>query len=164
LSKRRKSRKEAESFVPAEDSIHSADRSSLPRRHRIIGWWSLLLFLTMGLALEAFHAWKLDWYVSVANETRRWMWTLAHAHGTLLALVNLVFVAAVDRRAGGPPRSLSMASACLIAATCLLPLGFLLGGVVIYGGDPGRGILLVPVGAVLLMVAVLITALDASRR
>ena len=40
----------------------------------------------------------------------------------------------------------------------LLPLGFLLGGIYTYGGDPGDGILLVPVGAVLLLVAVFVMA------
>ena len=48
-------------------------------------------------------------------------------------------------------------------ASLLLPGGFFLGGVVIYAGDPGLGILLVPVGALLLLTAVLLTALDAGR-
>jgi hypothetical protein len=45
-----------------------------------------------------------------------------------------------------------------MGATLLLPGGFLLGGVVIYDGDPGVGIFLLPVGALLLFVAVLLTA------
>ena len=40
-----------------------------------------------------------------------------------------------------------------------MPMGFFLGGVVIYDGDPGLGILLVPIGGILLFVAVLLTAL-----
>ena len=40
----------------------------------------------------------------------------------------------------------------------MLPGGFFLGGLVIYAGDPGIGILLVPVGAVLLLAAVFLIA------
>ena len=36
----------------------------------------------------------------------------------------------------------------------LLPAGFLLGGLVIHDGDPGIGVLLVPVGALLLLYGV----------
>jgi hypothetical protein len=35
-----------------------------------------------------------------------------------------------------------------------MPLGFFLGGVVTYGGDPSLGVLLVPVGAALLLIAI----------
>ncbi|MDP7573332.1 MAG: hypothetical protein QF391_17145, partial [Myxococcota bacterium] len=55
------------------------------------------------------------------------------------------------------------ASWCLAGATLLLPGGFLLGGVWIYGGDPGRGILLVPVGALMLFAAVGSCAWRATR-
>ena len=41
--------------------------------------------------------------------------------------------------------------------------GFLLGGIVIYDGDPGTGILLVPVGAAILLVAVLLTSLAVTK-
>jgi hypothetical protein len=52
----------------------------------------------------------------------------------------------------------------LSAATVLLPSGFFLGGVVTYGGDPGLGILLVPVGAAFLLGALLTIALRAKPR
>ena len=92
-------------------------------------------------------------YLDVSNETRRLMWTLAHAHGTLLAIVHVVFGADVALRAGvaAEPRLISTS---LIAASVLLPGGFFLGGVAFYGGDPGVGVLLVPVGAVLLLFAI----------
>ena len=35
-----------------------------------------------------------------------------------------------------------------------LPLGFLLGGLVIHDGDPGIGVVLVPIGAVMLLYGV----------
>jgi len=36
----------------------------------------------------------------------------------------------------------------------VLPLGFFLGGFGLHGGDPGLGVLLVPVGALLLLLPV----------
>lgn len=134
--------------------------ADLARRHLQIGWWSLLVFLLLGLLLEAMHGIKLGWYLNAGNETRRLMWTLAHAHGTLVALVHLAFAAVLSSAPGfqGPRRRL--ASRCLTAAGLLLPLGFFLGGIVVYGGDPGLpAVLLVPTGALLLAAAALFTAL-----
>lgn len=129
------------------------------RRHLRIGWWTLLVFLTLGIVLEALHAFKTPGYLSVANETRRMMWTLAHAHGTLLGLVHLAFAATLLRLPGWPAKTSAIASAALIGATILMPGGFFLGGVNPKAGDPGIGIVLLPVGAVLLLIAVLLTAL-----
>ena len=58
-----------------------------PRRHLRVGWWSLLLFATLGLVLESLQGFKVRAYLDVSNETRRLMWTLAHAHGTLVGIV-----------------------------------------------------------------------------
>src|SRR5213595_4363104 len=58
-------------------------------RNLRFGWWSLLLFLSLGGVLETLHGFKVGWYVDVGNEMRRLMFTLAHAHGTLLALLNI---------------------------------------------------------------------------
>jgi hypothetical protein len=44
-----------------------------------------------------------------------------------------------------------------------MPGGFFLGGLVFYGGDPGLGILLLPVGALLLLLAVSQTALSLGQ-
>ena len=130
----------------------------LIRRHLRFGWWTLLIFLTAGLALEALHGLKIGAYLNVSNETRRLMWTLAHAHGTLLGLVNLGFAATVRVLPSWPERNKRFASASLLGATVLMPAGFFLGGLFIYAGDPGLGILLVPIGGILLFAAVLLTA------
>src|SRR5438445_13039440 len=58
-------------------------------RNLRFGWWSLLIFLLFGGALETLHGFKIGWYLDVGNEVRRLMFTLAHAHGTVLALVNI---------------------------------------------------------------------------
>jgi hypothetical protein len=122
------------------------------RRHLRFGWWSLLLFATLGLVLESLHGFKVRAYLDVSNETRRLMWTLAHAHGTLLGVLNVVFGLSlrVVPELTGRPRLISPA---LIGATVLMPAAFFLGGIVFYGGDPGVGVLLLPVGAFLLLAA-----------
>jgi hypothetical protein len=125
-----------------------------------VGWWSLLLFLTTGLILEALHGFKVGAYLSVNNETRRLMWTLGHAHGTLLGLVNLGFAWTLRLLPAWHETSKRFASISLLGATGLMPGGFFLGGLFIYAGDPGLGIVLVPIGGVLLFLAVLLTALS----
>ncbi|MCZ6792564.1 MAG: hypothetical protein O7J95_02995 [Planctomycetota bacterium] len=133
-------------------------------RHLHLGWWSLLLFLSLGIALETLHGFKVSWYMDVSNSTRRLMWTLAHTHGTLVAVVHIVFGLTLQSLPAERVSVQRFASPCLTGAIILLPGGFLLGGVTIHGGDPGRGILLVPVGAALLFFAVLSTAVGVSSR
>jgi hypothetical protein len=141
----------------------SAAEPSLSRRHVRFGWLALLVFLSLGIVLEALHGFKADLYLNVGNETRRLLWTLAHAHGVLLGLLHLAFAFTVRDLHGPASGWPKIASLCLSGSTVLLPAGFFLGGTVTYGGDPGRGILLVPVGAALLFAGVLITALRATR-
>jgi len=129
--------------------------------HVRFGWWSLLGFLTLGIVLEALHGFKIGWFLDVNVETRRLMFRLAHAHGTLLAIVNIVFGIVVELSV---VRKQASSSFCLIASSLLLPLGFLLGGVFIYDGDPGLGIMLVPIGALLLLVGVFLTARGIGKR
>lgn len=128
------------------------------RRHLAIGWWSLLVFLTVGIALEAMHGLKIGWYLDVSNHTRRFMFTLGHAHGTLLALMHLAFALTLGLLSPPVASWQRTASICLTTATLCLPGGFFLGGLFFWGGDPGLGILFVPVGGFLLLVAVLTTA------
>ena len=54
--------------------------------------------------------------------------------------------------------SRSLASRCLLGGLVLMPLGFFLGGCFIHDGDPGLGVLLAPPGALLLLVALFLTA------
>ena len=136
--------------------------AQLADRNLRFGWWSLLVFLSLGAVLETLHGFKIGWYVNVGNEARRLMFTLAHAHGTLLALVNIaagLTARIVDRFALRPSVSFS-----LIWAAILLPAGFFLGGIVIYDGDPGLGVWLVPIGAALMFYSIARIALDLSKR
>lgn len=136
--------------------------AQLGDRNLRFGWWSLFIFLSLGAVLEALHGFKIGWYVDAGNETRRLMFTLAHAHGTLLAVVNIaagLTARIVDRFA-----LRSSVSLALIWAAILLPAGFFLGGIVIYDGDPGLGVWLVPIGAALLFYSIVRIAVDLSGR
>ena len=123
---------------------------ALVRRHLRIGWGALAIFVVLGLALETLHAFKIGAYLDVENETRRLMWRLAHAHGTLLALVHIAYAVTVKM---SPRTARPLASAGLTAALVLIPGGFFAGGVAIHGGDPSPAVLAVPAGFVALVVA-----------
>ena len=139
-------------------------RRRLRKTHLRFGWWSLLVYLSLGLALELLHGLKLGLYLDLANATRRLLWTLSHAHGTLLSVLVLCFAATVEWLPDWRDERRGLASLCLRAATILMPLGFFLGGIFIHGGDPGLGILLVLPGGIALATAVLLTALAAGVR
>ena len=155
------------------------------RRHLKIGWWSLSLFLCLGVVLETMHGFKVAWYVNVDTETRRLMWRLAHAHGAFLGLVHIAFAATLflmsslkSQSAQDVPqpsqkkqqkkskRAVAVdigwylwASQLLTGASIALPGVFFLRGTVVRGGDPGLGILVLTVGgALLLLLAVLSVA------
>lgn len=159
---RKKSKKKGP--APGTPPAPRAAHSELVARHLRWGWWMLLAFLSLGLGLEALHGFKVDAYLGVDNATRRLMWTLAHTHGTLLGLVHLAF--AVTLRLEESPREgspLHLASRGLIVAGLLLPAGFFLGGLVFHEGDPGLGVLLVPLGGILLLASVFLVARHVSR-
>ena len=130
----------------------------IQRRHLIVGWWTLTGFALLGIALEGLHGFKVDWFLDPGYETRRLLWRLAHAHGALLALVQLGFAATVSSAWPESGRGLRTTSTLLLLASLLLPTGFFLGGITIYGGDPGPGILLAPFGGACLVGAACSTA------
>ncbi|MDC0721570.1 hypothetical protein [Nannocystis bainbridge] len=125
-------------------------------RHLRSGWLCLLVFLAAGLALESLHGLKVAAYLDLDQAVRRHMWTLAHAHGALLGLVHLGLAATARAHPSLATCSHGhVASVSLDLASLLLPLGFFLGGLWHYAGDPGLGVLLVPVGGALLVLAAL---------
>src|SRR5262249_14352877 len=58
------------------------------------GWLLLAISLPFGVTLEALHGFKVQAYL--ASDTRREMWRLAHAHGTLLGMLCLVAAALAE--------------------------------------------------------------------
>lgn len=150
-----------------KDQVAAAPRSATPTsaaslRHLRIGWTSIALFGVVGLVLETLHGFKVGAYLDVSNETRRLMWTLAHAHGTLFGVLHLG-MAFTLQSAGLSSALARRASAALLAAGVLLPAGFFLAGIQFYSGDPGLGIALVPVGAVCAIYAAAVVALLCRR-
>lgn len=138
-----------------------APATPLGNAHARFGWSLLFVALLFGVVLEGLHGFK-----SVAllmSPLRRELWQLAHFHGALFGVINLVYVRWADSDALGPTRRRS-ASRALILGSGLLPLGFLLGGVGHYESDPGIGIVVAPVGAVAILYAIGVQALAAWRR
>ncbi len=135
------------------------------RHHLGVGWATIAVAALFGLGLEAMHGLKLASYLDLDAATRRHMWTLAHAHGTLLGLLHLglalTLKAAPELAEEGSTR---LAARLLLTATLLMPAGFFVGGLWYYAGDPGPGILLVPLGGVALIGALVLLALAARRR
>ena len=72
------------------------------RLHLRIGWWSILVFLTLGLGLEWLHASKAPWYLNEVASTRRSMLTLAHAHGMLLGMGHVAFALSLSHSSPFP--------------------------------------------------------------
>ena len=113
------------------------------------GWLLLAVSLSFGVTLEALHGWKVQTYL--ASETRRELWRLAHAHGTLLGILCLVFTLLAERHV--PEAIRSSVARQLRWGAVLMPAGFFLGGILNSEGDPSPGVALVPLGALLLVVA-----------
>lgn len=132
----------------------AADPEAVARLHLRWGWFMLLVFVLLGMLLEALHGFKIGWYLDVGHEARRLMFRLGHAHGTLLGLLNLGLAFTVTRLVDQPARGRMLASRGLRIASVLMPGGFLGGGIVIHDGDPGLAVVLVPVGAAALVLAV----------
>src|SRR5262245_27402628 len=116
--------------------------------HRRFGWTALFVWMCGGLVLELFHGVNLASYL--LDPLRRELLTLAHFHGALLSVVNLAYVRWAEAP-GLSPAQRTTASRALVAGSVLLPLGFLLGGLFHYEGDPGLGIFLAPIGGLLLL-------------
>ena len=98
-----------------------------PRNHLKWGWAALFFAIVGGIALESLHAFKAEMLLGVDQETTRLMWRLAHAHGALLGVVNILYALTNHHK----PLELKQGKAvstALIMATILLPGGFLLGG------------------------------------
>lgn len=122
-------------------------------------WLSLVVWIGFGILLEGFNAFRSA--AVLDDHVRREMFRLAHAHGTLLNLLCLVAALSARLDLIRLPAHMSFT---LRVAVLLLPLGFLLGGIWHYKDEPGTAILLVPIGAVLLLVVAVYIALTLRRK
>ena len=110
------------------------------------GYTALLIFVAGGLTLEFLHLIKAPWYLE--SHLRRELWVLAHAHGALLALFNLAYAALLPRIAAA-----AGAGGWLRWGAALVPAGFFLGGIGNSEGDPSLAIVLTPIGALAILIA-----------
>ena len=135
-------------------------RSTLPEAAALIrqGWISLAVWIAFGILIEGFIGFRTP--ALLDDSIRRELFRLAHAHGTLLSLV--LITAAICARLE-LIRLDRIAALGLRSAALLLPVGFLLGGLWHFKDDPGLGIVLVPVGAVLLLATALHLAWSGPR-
>src|SRR5580704_2304258 len=83
---------------------------TVAQHHYCIGWCALLLFLSMGAFLEFLHGFKFSFYLNLEHKLRRELWTLAHAHGTLLALIQIGFAAGLMQFGNWTARRLKLVS------------------------------------------------------
>ena len=153
--------------TPSADTVTSPESRSgrpLHLRHAIFGWGLILLSTCVGITLEALHGFKMSWYLDVGNEMRRLMLTLGHGHGTLLGVLNLVFGMGLNALPDWSAQGREFASRCLLIASVLIPGGFIMGGIHIYDGDPGLGVMLVPVGALAFITMLVATFWAAVRQ
>ncbi|MEN8181378.1 MAG: hypothetical protein ABFS46_02460 [Myxococcota bacterium] len=143
--------------LPESTQPDASQARALDLWHIRFGWTVIAVFAGLGMLLETMHGLKLGWYLDVDSTTRRFLFTLGHAHGVLIGFVNVFF--GLTLRTGSVERE-RLASRCLVAANVLMPTGFLLGGIDTHGGDPGLATLaLVPLGGSLLLIGVVSIAL-----
>lgn len=127
-----------------------------PERHHRLSLALLAVFLASGLWLEAMIGLRAAGWVD--DPLRREFLRLGHAHGGVLALVNLGVAWSIGQLRtpetwAGKIRLAAWLGALLVGA------GFMAGGLTHGPTDPGPPILVVPAGALLLLAAVVATAL-----
>jgi len=144
-----------------EATFSSKMGSAPPRVSTLIrhGWVSLFFWIAFGLLIEAFIGFRIP--ALLDDPVRRGHFRLAHAHGTLLSVV--LIVAAICARLDLIRLDL-MGSVGLRSAAVFLPLGFLLGGLWHAKDGPGFGIVLVPIGVLLLLATAIHLASSAPSR
>lgn len=130
------------------------------RRHFAVGWTGLLVAMLGGLAVDAMLGFKIGHYLDVDNQTRRLLWRLAHAHAGGISLLHLGIAAYFSLGARVWNLRLRLASQGATLGLLAMPTGFFLGGYQLYGGDPGLGIVLTPLGGMALIAAAACLAWD----
>ena len=143
--------------TPSPATTASTAAESSARKSLRYGFTALLLFVLGGLSLEFLHLIKAPWYLE--NHLRRELWVLGHAHGALLAVLNLAWAAVLPKlpAAAGAGWALRWGAA-------LVPAGFLLGGIGNSETDPSLAIVATPIGAALLLHALFALTRAARRR
>lgn len=127
-----------------------------PERHLRWSLALLALFLASGLWLEAMIGLRMTGWADVP--LRREFLRLGHAHGGLLALINVALAWALARLETPEAWATRIRLAAWLGAV-LVGVGFIAGGLLHGPTDPGPPILVVPAGALMLLAALVATAL-----
>ncbi|MCB9753455.1 MAG: hypothetical protein H6713_26230 [Myxococcales bacterium] len=127
-----------------------------PERHLRLSVGLVAVFLAMGLWLEAMIGLRLGGWVD--DELRREFLRLGHAHGGLLGLVNVALAYALERLRTPAAWATRVRVAAWLGAL-LVGVGFVAGGLLHGPTDPGLPVLVVPAGALMLVVSLVATAL-----
>lgn len=143
--------------VKSEEVISSS--KDLGKRHKRYGWTALFLFLSFGSLLEGLLGFKS--ISLLMDPLRRELWSLAHFHGAMLAIINLVYSQWANNIAVSQQ---NIASWSLIFGSILLPLGFFLGGVAHLEADPSLGIFLVPIGTLMLLYTIFLQVIASWKK
>ena len=127
-----------------------------PQTHLRASLWSLAAFLGMGMWLEAMFGLRVSGVLD--DPLRREFLRLGHAHGGLLAMLNVGLAWALERL--GTPRAWAtrIRLASWSGALCV-GLGFVGGGLWHGPTDPGPLVLFVPAGALMLVASLVATAM-----
>jgi hypothetical protein len=120
----------------------------------------LASFAALGLVLEGIYGLRLADFID--DPIRREFLRLGHAHGAVLALLNVGLAWAIERRGTPAPWARAIRVAALVGAVVVAG-GFLGGGAWHGPTDPGPMVLLVPAGALLVIGAVLAAARGPGR-
>ncbi|MBK7993383.1 MAG: hypothetical protein IPK14_08125 [Blastocatellia bacterium] len=142
--------------ITPSETISSKD---LSKRHKRYGWTALFLFLSFGSLLEGLLGFKSIGLVM--DPLRRELWSLAHFHGAMLAIINLVYSHWTENISSSQQ---NIASWSLIFGSILLPLGFFLGGIAHLEADPSLGIFLVPIGTLMLLYTIFLQVINSWKK
>jgi len=126
------------------------------QRHLRLSLITLALFLASGLWLEAMYGLRAEGWID--DPLRREFLRLGHAHGGLLALVNVALALALERLATPATWARKIRVAALVGGI-LVGVGFMAGGLVHGPTDPGPPILVVPAGAMMMLAALVAAAI-----
>ena len=127
-----------------------------PERHMRLSLALAALFLAMGLWLEAMIGLRMAGWVD--DPLRREFLRLGHAHGGLLALLNLALGPALERL-GTPAAWAGTIRGAAWTGALLVGGGFVAGGLLHGPTDPGLPVLVVPAGALMLLGSLVAAAL-----
>ncbi len=115
----------------------------------------IAIFLASGIWLEAMYGLRADGWLD--DPLRREFMRLGHAHGSLLAMLNVVMAVALERLRT-PERWAAKIRVAGVLGASLVGIGFFGGGLWHGPTDPGPMVLLVPAGAFMLVTSLVAVA------